>query len=67
MLSSINYRLSTSLLNCLDVIFNIHEEVAKQNYVAIDFYDGSIMYDFDANTTTICDLYNAWEIALETK
>jgi serine/threonine-protein kinase len=42
-------------------------EVAKQNYVAIDFYDGSIMYDFDTNTTTICDLYNAWKIALETK
>ncbi|ADL52944.1 serine/threonine protein kinase [Clostridium cellulovorans] len=43
-------------LNCLDVIFNIHEEVAKQKYVAIDFYDGSIMYDFDTNTTTICDI-----------
>jgi len=43
-------------LNCLDVIFNFHEEVAKQNYVAIDFYDGSIMYDFDTNTTTICDI-----------
>jgi serine/threonine-protein kinase len=43
-------------LECLDVIFSLHEEVAKQNYVAIDFYDGSIMYDFDTNTTTICDI-----------
>jgi serine/threonine-protein kinase len=43
-------------LECCDVIFSLHEEVAKQNYVAIDFYDGSIMYDFDTNTTTICDI-----------
>ena len=43
-------------LDCIDVIFNLHQEVAKQNYVAIDFYDGSIMYDFDTNTTTICDI-----------
>jgi serine/threonine-protein kinase len=43
-------------LKCLEVIYSIHEEVARQNYVAIDFYDGSIMYDFDSNTTTICDI-----------
>jgi len=30
--------------------------VAKQGYVAIDFYDGSIMYDFNAGKTLICDI-----------
>jgi serine/threonine-protein kinase len=43
-------------LNCIDTIFNFHEEVAKSDYVAIDFYDGSIMYDFENHITTICDI-----------
>lgn len=30
--------------------------IAKKGYVAIDFYDGSIMYDFDKEITTICDI-----------
>jgi serine/threonine-protein kinase len=30
--------------------------VASKGYVAIDFYDGSIMYDFAARETTICDI-----------
>lgn len=30
--------------------------VAKMGYVAIDFYDGSIMYDFEKQRTTICDI-----------
>ena len=29
---------------------------AQQKYVAIDFYDGSIMYDFDKQKTVICDI-----------
>ena len=28
----------------------------KQGYVAIDFYDGCIMYDFDNSRTVICDV-----------
>ncbi|MGL5440017.1 MAG: hypothetical protein ACRDA4_06445 [Filifactoraceae bacterium] len=43
-------------LKCLDDIFNLHELVAQKGYVAIDFYDGSIMYDFKRNKTTICDI-----------
>lgn len=30
--------------------------IAQQNFVAIDFYDGSIMYDFDKEKTVICDI-----------
>lgn len=33
--------------------FLIH--VIKQGYVAIDFYDGSIMYDFGTRRSTITD------------
>lgn len=31
-------------------------EVERKDYVAVDFYDGSIMYDFDHDLTTICDI-----------
>ncbi|MCL2322823.1 MAG: serine/threonine protein kinase [Oscillospiraceae bacterium] len=36
------------------VMFHIH--VARSGYVAIDFYDGSIMYDFENDKTVICDI-----------
>ena len=32
------------------------EYVALQKYVAVDFYDGSIMYDFETGRTSICDI-----------
>lgn len=37
-------------------ILSFFEYVASAGYVAIDFYDGSIMYDFEKNHTTICDI-----------
>ena len=37
-------------------ILDFFEYIASQNYVAIDFYDGSIMYDFEYGKTTICDI-----------
>lgn len=37
-------------------ILSFMEYVASQNYVAIDFYDGSILYDFENDRTTICDI-----------
>ena len=43
-------------LDCIDDIFKLHKLVVKKGYVAIDFYDGSIMYDFKTNKTTICDI-----------
>ncbi|MGZ9586024.1 serine/threonine protein kinase [Paenibacillus marinisediminis] len=43
-------------LNCLQTIFSLHQTVAESGYVAIDFYDGSIMYDFNTHKTTICDI-----------
>lgn len=37
-------------------IVDFHIHVIKQGYVAIDFYDGSIMYDFSNKKTIICDI-----------
>lgn len=36
--------------------FSFLETVASKNYVAIDFYDGSIIYDFNTDKITICDI-----------
>lgn len=37
-------------------ILDFMRYIAQQNFVAIDFYDGSIMYDFDKKKTVICDI-----------
>lgn len=39
-----------------DVMFSFLDTVSKNGYIAVDFYDGSIMYDFVTNSTTICDI-----------
>lgn len=43
-------------LKALDAIFSFHTYVESQRYVAVDFYDGSILYDFKNNETKICDI-----------
>ncbi|OMC99004.1 serine/threonine protein kinase [Paenibacillus sp. FSL R5-0636] len=43
-------------LSSLDVIFLFHEHVEYRGYVAVDFYDGSILYDFVNDGTKICDI-----------
>lgn len=37
-------------------ILDFMKYIAEQNFVAIDFYDGSIMYDFENQKTIICDI-----------
>lgn len=37
-------------------IIEFHLNVGRNNYVAVDFYDGSILYDFKNNVTKICDI-----------
>lgn len=36
----------------LDFLCYVH----SQGYLAVDFYDGSIMYDFESRKTTVCDV-----------
>lgn len=43
-------------LAAADVLFSFLQNTTKQGYVAVDFYDGSILYDFTADTLTICDI-----------
>jgi len=43
-------------LQSLDLIYGFHEYVESKGYVAVDFYDGSILYDFSVDLTKICDI-----------
>ncbi|QTN01523.1 serine/threonine protein kinase [Sediminibacillus dalangtanensis] len=43
-------------LKALDAIFSFHTYVESKDYVAVDFYDGSILYDFQKDETKICDI-----------
>lgn len=43
-------------LDVVDVLFSFLQAVKQKGYVAVDFYDGSIMYDFSTDRTTICDI-----------
>lgn len=40
----------------LHSIFVFHQHVESKGYVAVDFYDGSILYDFTTDETKICDI-----------
>ncbi|MDU0199482.1 serine/threonine protein kinase [Paenibacillus sp. MAH-36] len=43
-------------LDALERIFSFHAYIEKNNFVAIDFYDGSLLYNFSKNEMKICDI-----------
>lgn len=43
-------------LQSMSAIFEFLTYVESIGYVAVDFYDGSIMYDFNRDVTKICDI-----------
>lgn len=43
-------------LRTLRDIYRFHAHVIERGYVAVDFYDGSLMYDFARDRLTICDI-----------
>lgn len=43
-------------LRVFEDILAFHAHVHDKGYVAIDFYDGSILYDFEQAKTLICDI-----------
>jgi serine/threonine-protein kinase len=44
------------ILDILDTIYDVHLMLAGHGFVAVDFYDGCIIYDFDGRRTYLCDL-----------
>jgi serine/threonine-protein kinase len=47
-----------AIIAALDTIYDVHCEIARQGFVAVDFYDGCILYDFETGATHLCDLDN---------
>lgn len=45
-----------AILAALDVIYDAHALLARRGFVAVDFYDGSVIYDFERGRTHLCDL-----------
>ncbi|MDR0326408.1 MAG: serine/threonine protein kinase [Oscillospiraceae bacterium] len=43
-------------IGVFEEILAFHIHTAAQGYVAVDFYDGSILYDFSNGKTVICDI-----------
>ncbi|MFD1676855.1 serine/threonine protein kinase [Alicyclobacillus fodiniaquatilis] len=42
--------------NIYNDILSFHQQVNKRGYIAVDFYDGCLMYDFTLKRTMICDI-----------
>ncbi len=40
----------------LDALVDAHLAVARAGFVAVDLYDGCVIYDFDARRAALCDL-----------
>ena len=47
---------SKKKLDAFNVVFDFLALVESRDYVAVDFYDGSLIYDFHRETLTICDI-----------
>ena len=46
----------SEILRCLDAVFDLHTSLAHAGWVAVDFYDGSLLYDFAAGRMWVVDL-----------
>jgi serine/threonine protein kinase len=44
------------VLDILDTVYDVHLMLAAHGFIAVDFYDGCIIYDFAGRRTCLCDL-----------
>ena len=47
-----------TILRVLDEIYEVHRLLAERGWIACDFYDGCVIYDFDRGVPHIVDLDN---------
>lgn len=43
-------------LKMLDMVYDLHAELAAEGYIAVDFYDGNLLIDFERDEAVVCDL-----------
>lgn len=47
---------ASEIAAALDAVFEIHELLADRGWIAVDFYDGSLLYDFERSKVHVIDL-----------
>ena len=47
---------AAEIVAALDVVLDLHARLEALGYVAVDFYDGCLLYDFGARRLTVIDL-----------
>jgi len=55
------------IINALTAVYDVHAYLEAKGYVAVDFYDGCMIYDFDRHSIHICDFdyYSKGSFVLE--
>jgi serine/threonine-protein kinase len=49
---------ATVIERCLDAVFDLHTKLAGLGWIAVDFYDGCLIYDFESGSLGVVDLDN---------
>jgi len=49
---------AATIEGCLDAVFDLHTELAGLGWIAVDFYDGCLIYDFEFGKLGVVDLDN---------
>ena len=52
---------SHEIIRTLDLVYELHYQLAQLGWIAVDFYDGCMIYDFDHRKLHIVDLDNYCE------
>jgi len=47
---------ANTIANALDVVYELHEQLTDAGWVAVDFYDGCLIYDFESHRLRVIDL-----------
>ena len=47
---------SYEIIRALDLVYELHHQLARLGWIAVDFYDGCMIYDFDRGELHIVDL-----------
>jgi serine/threonine-protein kinase len=47
---------ASTITRCLDAIFDLHVQLARSGWIACDFYDGCLLYDFVTERLAVMDL-----------
>ena len=52
---------SHEIIRALDLVYELHHQLAQLGWIAVDFYDGCMIYDFDHRELHVVDLDNYCE------